>query len=106
MQEQKIYIFEEGTLGMNPLQVAALKQFLVNNHFVYSEYNEDAGAVVYTFTIDVWTMTVAYGDECYYCLYNNFTEESFCEDFDNVSLVMRVYDMLSFLKENFRLIPR
>lgn len=91
---------------MSPLQVAALQQFLANNNFVYSEYNEDAGAVVFRFDIDVWIMTVAYGDECYYCLYNDSTEESFCEEFDTVSIVMSVYDMLSFLKENFRLIPK
>lgn len=88
---------------MIPLQVAALKQFLVNNHFVYTEYNEDAGVVVYSFSISDWTMEVAYGDDCYYCLYNDSTEESFSEEFATVNTVMRAYDMLNFLREDFRL---
>jgi hypothetical protein len=79
---------------MTPLQVAALEQFLVNNHFVYSEYNEDLGVVIYSFSIDDWTMTVAYGDECYYCLYNDSTEESFCEEFNTIFIVMSVYNKL------------
>lgn len=101
-----MFIFEEGQLGMSPLQVAALKQFLVHNHFVYKDYNEEAGAVIYSFSVSDWTMEVAYGDECYYCLYNDVTEESFCEEFVNVSTIISVYNNLSWMQENFRFSAR
>ncbi len=77
---------------MTPLQIAALEQFLANTHFEYDGYNEEVGAVIYSFNVSDWTMEVAYGDECYYCLYNDVTEESICEEFATVSAVMNMYD--------------
>lgn len=79
---------------MTPTQVAALEQFLINNDFNYYDYNEEAGVVVYSSSMGDWTMEVAYGDECYYCLYNEVTEMSNCNEFTKVSELMTQYDKL------------
>lgn len=82
---------------MTPAQVAALEQFLANNEFDYYDYDEEFGVVVYSFSIGDWTMEVAYGDECYYRLYNEITEVSNCNEFINISEVMTEYNKLYWL---------
>ena len=79
---------------MTPLQLAALEQFLANNGFTYDDYDEEAGAVVYSVSRDDWTMEVAYGDECYYCVYNDVTEEAECAEITSLSELMVQYDRL------------
>jgi hypothetical protein len=81
---------------MTPTQVTALKKFLTNNSFEYYDYDAELGVVVYRFIVGDWTMEVAYGDECYYRLYNDVTEEANCEEFTNVSEVMTEYDKFVF----------
>jgi hypothetical protein len=76
---------------MTPAQVDALEKFLANNGFEYYDYDEEVGVVIYRFSVGDWTMEVAYGDECYYCLYNDVTEESNCEEFTKMSEVMTEY---------------
>lgn len=82
---------------MTPTQVAALEQFLANNEFDYHDYDEEVGVVVYRFNVGEWTMEVAYGDECYYRLYNEVTEVSNCNEFISVSEVMTEYNKLYWL---------
>jgi len=84
---------------MTPIQVAALEKFLANNDFEYCDYNEEFGIVAYSLSIGDWTMEVAYGDECYYRLFNDVTEESNCEEFTQISEVMTEYDRLYQLKQ-------
>ena len=78
-------------------QVAALEQFLANNNFNYYDYDEEVGVVVYSFSVGDWKMEVAYGDECYYHLYNEVTEVSKCNEFTKLSEVMTEYDKLYWL---------
>jgi hypothetical protein len=79
---------------MTPLQLAALEQFLANNGFVYDDYDEEAGVVIYSVSRGDWRMEVAYGDECYYCVYNDVTEEAGCAEITNLSELMLHYDRL------------
>jgi hypothetical protein len=83
---------------MTPAQVAALEKFLVHNDFEYYGYDEELGVVLYSNTLGDWTMEIAYGDECFYCLYNNVTEESNCEELTKVSQIMTEYKHLYFTK--------
>jgi len=82
---------------MTPTQVAALERFLTNNDFKYDDHDEELGAVLYSFTMDDWIMEVAYGDECYYRLYNDVTEEAYCEELTSVSEVMIEHKKLYLL---------
>lgn len=85
---------------MTPTQVSALEKFLANNNFNYYDYNEEVGAVVYGFVAGDWIMEVAYGDDCYYRLYNDITEECNCDGFTDVSEVMIEYHkLLRLLKQ-------
>lgn len=84
---------------MTPFQVAALEKFLAHNNFEYCDYDEEAGVLIYSLSTGNWTMEVAYGDECYYRLYNDLTEEAICEEFTNVSEVMTKYKRLYRLKQ-------
>jgi hypothetical protein len=77
---------------MTPIQLAALEKFLTHNDFKYQDYDEEFGIVVYIFSMGDWTIKVAYGDECYYCVYNDVTEEAYCEELTQVSEVMIEYD--------------
>lgn len=79
---------------MTPAQVAALENFLANNDFAYYDYDAELGVILYSSTVGDWTMEVAYGDECYYRLYNDVTEEANCEELTNVSEVMIEYNKL------------
>ena len=67
---------------------------MANNGFTYDDYDEEAGAVVYSVSRDDWTMEVAYGDECYYCVYNDVTEEAECAEITSLSELMVQYDRL------------
>ena len=80
---------------MTPIQIAALEQFLANNGFLYNDYDEETGAVIYSVSRGDWTMDVAYGDECYYCLYNDVTEEAVCAEITHLSELMVKYDRLT-----------
>lgn len=84
---------------MTPTQVAALENFLANNDFEYYDYDEELGVILYTSTIGNWTLEVAYGDECYYRLYNDTTEEANCEELTSVSEVMTEYNKLYLLEK-------
>jgi hypothetical protein len=79
---------------MTPLQLAALEKFLTNNDFAYDDYDEESGVVVYSLSRGDWKMEVAYGDECYYCLYNDLTEEAISMEFTNLAELMVAYDRL------------
>ncbi len=79
---------------MTPAQVAALEKFLVHNNFEYYDDNEELGVVLYSSTLGDWRMEIAYGDECFYCLYNNVTEESNCQELTKVSQIMAEYKHL------------
>lgn len=80
---------------MTPIQIAALEQFLTNNGFVYDDYDEETGAVVYSVSRGEWTMEIAYGDECYYCFYNDMTEEASCAEITSLAELMLKYDRLA-----------
>jgi hypothetical protein len=71
---------------------------LAHAHFEYDYYNEEAGAVVYNLRNGNWTLAVAYGDECYYYLYNGVTQESVTAEFTSVSEVMMAYEKLYHLQ--------
>jgi len=83
---------------MTPIQVAALERFLTNSNFKYDDYDQELGVVLYDFTVGDWTIEVAYGDECYYRLYNDVTEEAYCEELTDLSEVMVEYKKLCLLK--------
>ena len=82
---------------MTPVQVAALEKFLAHQGFVYYDYDKISGLVIYSFTMGDWTLRVAFGDECYYCIDNEVTKESNCKEFTKVGEVMVEYDKLCYL---------
>jgi len=84
--------------NMTPIQVADLERFLTNSNFKYDDYDQELGVVLYDFTVGDWTIEVAYGNECYYRLYNDVTEEACCEELTDVSEVMVEYKKLCLLK--------
>lgn len=90
---------------MTPIQIAALEKFLAHNDFEYQDYNEEFGAVVYNFSVGDWALEVAYGDECYYRLYNDVTEEAYCKEFTQVSELMIEYDRLYRLSQRLFQMP-
>ena len=84
---------------MTPTQVAALENFLDKNNFQYYDYDDEIGVVLYNLTVGEWTIEVAYGDECYYRLYNDITEEANCEELTSVSEIMTEYNKLYLLNK-------
>lgn len=79
---------------MNFAQVAALKDFLTYHCFEYVGYDNQAGTVIYKFTLNDWEIQINLGDQCFYYLNNKAIGSSVRQEFNKVSEVIWIYEQV------------